>query len=79
MEIIRRPIGIINTPFTDPVGMPIQAGNSGHAEGRITLFEEFVPGPVDPAGWQVSCLSTGRFRPCSQRGKRCSATLSSAA
>lgn len=45
MEEIRyRPIGMIHSPFTEPVGTPIQAKADEGTEARIEIFPEFVAG-----------------------------------
>ena len=45
------PIGIINTPFTDINGMPVQPSGSGKAKGKIVLNKEFEGGLFDLSGF----------------------------
>ena len=45
------PIGIINTPFKSLVKIPIQASIAKDAVGFITVFDEFVSGLKDLAGF----------------------------
>ena len=45
------PIGIINTPFKEPKGAPIQPRRSGGARGTITLLPECVEGLADLDGF----------------------------
>ena len=51
MKITYSPIGIINSPYSDTIGMPIQPAGSRGAEGKIQLFDEFVPGLKDLDGF----------------------------
>ena len=51
MQFEFRPIGIIHTPFTDPVGMPIQPRFAQGAKGTIEIFEKYVEGLADVAGF----------------------------
>jgi len=41
------PIGIIHTPFSDPVGMPIQPAGATDTSGTIEIFEEYQDGLKD--------------------------------
>ncbi len=45
------PIGIINTPFKEPKGAPIQPRRSRGAEGTITIRPEYVEGLADLDGF----------------------------
>jgi len=45
--IAYRPIGIIHSPFEDPVGMPIQPVGAIGIRGRVVVFPEFVVGLKD--------------------------------
>jgi tRNA-Thr(GGU) m(6)t(6)A37 methyltransferase TsaA len=45
------PIGVIETPFDDREGMPIQAAGGAGIRGRIRLFEEYAPGLKDLDGF----------------------------
>ena len=50
-EITYNPIGVINTPFTKTVEMPIQPCGADGAEGIIELNPELTPGLVDLEGF----------------------------
>jgi tRNA (adenine37-N6)-methyltransferase len=45
--ITYRPIGIIHSPFGDPVGMPIQPVGALGVRGRVVVFPEFTAGLKD--------------------------------
>jgi tRNA-Thr(GGU) m(6)t(6)A37 methyltransferase TsaA len=47
-----KPIGIIYSPFQQATGTPIQPCFSRGAEGTVEVFEEFVPGLKDLAGFE---------------------------
>ena len=49
MPILLQPIGVINTPFTDPAQTPIQASRS-MTFGHVEVFPEFVEGLQDIEG-----------------------------
>ena len=46
-----KPIGIINTPFTKPEGMPIQPTGAAGIRGTIDLFDEYHAGLKDLEGF----------------------------
>ncbi len=46
-----KPIGIIHTPFSDPVGMPIQPAGAAGVRGTVQVFDEYVPGLQDLEGF----------------------------
>ena len=46
-----KPIGIINTPFTKPEGMPIQPTGATGIRGTIDLFDEYHAGLKDLEGF----------------------------
>lgn len=46
-----KPIGIIHTPFSDPVGMPIQPVGAAGVRGTVQVFDEYVPGLQDLDGF----------------------------
>ncbi len=46
-----KPIGIIHTPFSDPVGMPIQPAGAAGVRGTVHVFDEYVPGLQDLDGF----------------------------
>jgi len=50
-KIVYRPIGIIHTPFTKIVGVPIQPSAAKGIKGRITIFPEYVEGLSDLNGF----------------------------
>lgn len=42
-----QPIGIIHSPFPDPVGMPIQPAGARGVQGTIEIWEEYRDGLLD--------------------------------
>ena len=46
-EIRYKPIGIIHTPFKEPVGTPIQPSAAKGVEGTVIVFPEYVEGLQD--------------------------------
>ena len=46
-----RPIGTIHTPFTDPVGMPIQPPGAVGVTGTVEVFDEYRAGLKDLDGF----------------------------
>ena len=50
-EIVFKPIGIIHTPFIEPVGVPIQSIAGKGIEGKIEVFSEFAEGLCDTEGF----------------------------
>ena len=46
-----KPIGVIETPFDDREGMPIQAAGGAGTRGRIRLYDEYGPGLQDLEGF----------------------------
>jgi tRNA-Thr(GGU) m(6)t(6)A37 methyltransferase TsaA len=46
-----KPIGIIHSPFKEPVGMPIQPAGAKGIKGTIEIFEEFKEGLKDLDGF----------------------------
>jgi tRNA-Thr(GGU) m(6)t(6)A37 methyltransferase TsaA len=50
-EISVRPIGVINSPFTDRANMPIQPCGARDVPGRIVLKETLAPGLKDLEGF----------------------------
>jgi tRNA-Thr(GGU) m(6)t(6)A37 methyltransferase TsaA len=51
MSIDYSPIGVVHTPFTDPVGMPIQPTGAVGVQGRIELEPAYVDGLQDLDGF----------------------------
>jgi tRNA-Thr(GGU) m(6)t(6)A37 methyltransferase TsaA len=47
-----KPIGVIYSPFLQATGAPIQPCFAKGAEGRVEVFEEFVPGLKDLVGFE---------------------------
>ncbi|MEJ2687794.1 MAG: tRNA (N6-threonylcarbamoyladenosine(37)-N6)-methyltransferase TrmO [Gammaproteobacteria bacterium] len=45
------PIGTIQSPFTEPEGMPIQPGGAVGVKGRVNVFEAYRPGLQDLDGF----------------------------
>ena len=50
-EIILKPIGIINTPYKEPKGIPIQGTFDIGVKGRIELFSQYQDGLKDIEGF----------------------------
>ena len=50
MEIVFKPIGIINSPFKEPMNVPIQPAAS-KAKGVVTVYDEFKEGMKDIEGF----------------------------
>ena len=50
-DIRMRPIGVINSPFTDRADMPIQPCGACDVAGRIVLEEALAPGLTDLEGF----------------------------
>jgi tRNA (adenine37-N6)-methyltransferase len=46
-----RPIGVVRSPFTDPVGMPIQPAGACGVRGTVEVFPEFCGGLDDLGGF----------------------------
>lgn len=53
-----RPIGVIHSPFTQLVGMPIQTAGAPREKASLEVFEEFVPGLSDIQGFDYLILLT---------------------
>ena len=51
MKVFFEPIGLIQTPFNDIEGMPIQPTGALGIQGTIEIFEAFVPGLQDLDGF----------------------------
>jgi len=51
MKIEYTPIGIIHSPFKEPVGMPIQPTGAAGVEGTVEVFEDFRAGLKDLEGF----------------------------
>ncbi|MBT4482840.1 MAG: tRNA (N6-threonylcarbamoyladenosine(37)-N6)-methyltransferase TrmO [Candidatus Latescibacteria bacterium] len=47
-----KPLGIINTPFTESTGTPIQPRMAHGALGTVEVFDEYVPGLKDIEGFE---------------------------
>jgi len=45
------PIGVINSPFDEPVNMPIQSASAAGVSGTLKIYDEFVPGLKDIEGF----------------------------
>ena len=50
-EIIFKPIGIIHTPFPEPVGIPIQGSLRTDLEGDVEVYPEYQDGLKDIEGF----------------------------
>ncbi len=51
MKIEFTPIGIIHSPFTDPVGMPIQPAGAAGVKATVEVFEDYRQGLKDLDGF----------------------------
>jgi tRNA (adenine37-N6)-methyltransferase len=51
MKIEYTPIGIIHSPFKEPVGMPIQPAGASGVGGTVEVFEDFRAGLKDLEGF----------------------------
>lgn len=51
MKILYQPIGIINSPYNTPEGMPIQPPGAKGVKGTINIFPEFKKGLQDLDGF----------------------------
>ncbi len=50
-EIIYKPIGIINSPFKEAKGTPIQPTAAKGVDGEITIFNDYIEGLTDLEGF----------------------------
>ena len=50
-EIVFKPIGIIHSPFSHPVGMPIQPVAAKGIKGSVEVFREYLSGLDDLDGF----------------------------
>ena len=51
-ELRIRPIGVIETPFHEPAGTPIQPSRANGARGKVRVDPRFWPGLQDLAGFE---------------------------
>ncbi|MFB3779449.1 MAG: tRNA (N6-threonylcarbamoyladenosine(37)-N6)-methyltransferase TrmO [Bryobacteraceae bacterium] len=51
-QLTVKPIGVIETPFRDPSGAPIQPSRARNARGRVLLDPQFQPGLQDLEGFE---------------------------
>jgi len=59
-----KPIGIIDTPFTKPGGMPIQPAGAAGVKGTVEVFEDFHAGLRDLDGFSHIILLYHFHRSC---------------
>ena len=50
-EVIFKPIGIIHSPFNEPIGMPIQPAGAKGIKGSVEVFPEYKAGLKDLDGF----------------------------
>ena len=50
-EISYKPIGVVRSPFKDPVGTPIQSAAARGVEGTVEVFPEYADGLRDINGF----------------------------
>lgn len=51
-ELRIKPIGVIETPFHEPAGTPIQPSRANGAQGKVRIDPQFWPGLQDLAGFE---------------------------
>ena len=51
MKIAYQPIGVIHSPFTDLVSMPIQPASEASGPGSVEIYDPFVEGLKDLDGF----------------------------
>ena len=51
-NLIIEPIGVIETPFREPAGTPIQPSRANGAQGRVCIEPRFQAGLQDLAGFE---------------------------
>ena len=56
--IALRPIGVVRSPFTSVVGMPIQTVGAPHERASLEVFEAFTEGLRDIEGFEYLILLT---------------------
>lgn len=49
--VVLRPIGVVRSPFTHPIGMPIQPGGARGVRSEVEVFPEFCDGLADLEGF----------------------------
>jgi len=59
MQFDFSPIGIIHSPYAEPVGIPIQGVFAGDATGTVEVFPEFNAGLADLDGFSHIILLYG--------------------
>ena len=52
VELKIEPIGVIETPFREPTGTPVQPSRSNGAPGKVRVDPRFWPGLQDLAGFE---------------------------
>ncbi len=50
-DVLLRPIGVVRSPFTDPIGMPIQPAAARGVRGEVEVLPEFCDGLADLEGF----------------------------
>jgi tRNA (Thr-GGU) A37 N-methylase len=51
-DLVVRPMGVLHSPFREPVGTPIQASMAGEAIGSVELLDKYAPGLKDLEGFE---------------------------
>jgi len=49
--VLLRPIGFVRSPFTEPVGMPVQPSGARGIRGSVEILPEFCDGLADLGGF----------------------------
>jgi len=60
-------IGVIHTRFTESAGTPVQPSAARNSEGSVEVFDEFVPGLRDIAGFDRIWLLYWFDRACDMK------------
>jgi tRNA (adenine37-N6)-methyltransferase len=55
-NIVIKPIGVINTPYTEPKGIPIQGTFEKGITGTVNVFQEYQQGLKDLDGFSHAIL-----------------------
>ncbi|WP_390346071.1 tRNA (N6-threonylcarbamoyladenosine(37)-N6)-methyltransferase TrmO [Variovorax boronicumulans] len=65
--VVRRPVGVVRSRFTETSGMPIQTAGAPDEVGRLEVFAEFAPGLRDIEGFDYLILVTHLHRCAHER------------
>ena len=65
--IVCRPLGLVRSRFTDPVGMPIQTAGAPQEAGSLEVFEPYAAGLRDIEAFEFLILLTHLHRSAHER------------